>query len=381
MKSNSYLSLFLIVILSVISSAHEQERCKGEECLEPPVDDQKSHADYDVYNCPSTPPRGYPQQWSSNNVFQWPVNSTDIPETIHQGLCIFDAGSDHKTAFQYLYADVPFVVRNDPDFIATAQRWNQEGYIEDMLGDSNYPTHKSSDFVFKHWTREENPPAGWTEPTEVLRIPYRNYTELSYRNAIPNEPHYSVMPEGYWSLSDETHRWSVFEELPQFKPEAQTPMYQESPAQNPLYQELVADQDTQKLQCQFGMAGNMHVFHFKSSRNTIVLLKGRRRYLLSDPSQCPLLQLHELGHASNRHSSLTELPEALKLNEVVLQQGDVLIIPSYWFHSSIGLTHDNAQCNAWSAGTMRYKGILQKCGKFERPSSSLRNGRRVEVTY
>lgn len=52
------------------------------------------------------------------------------------------------------------------------------------------------------------------------------------------------------------------------------------------------------------------------------------------------------------------------LNELVLQQGDALILPSYWFHSIIGLTQDDVQCNAWSIGTLTWKQSITDCGEF-----------------
>jgi hypothetical protein len=293
---------------------------------------------------------------------KWHANETEIPETIHQGLCIFDAMTDYELAMGYLDKDKPFIMRNNADFLATAQRWKQPGYMEKIFGDTNYPTHKSNDFQFKYWTRETNPPEGWTEPTHVLRIPYREYMELAYEHPKATEDHYYLYAEGYWSLSDDKARWPLFDELPQFKPD-----------QFNLYQELF-QQDWQKMHCKMGMAGNMAVFHFDISRNTIVLLKGRKRYLLADPSQCRKYQLHQSGHPSYRHTQLdwTDLMtnggdddddrQQLQMNEVVMQPGDVLILPSYWFHSIIGLTHDSAQCNSWSAATMTYKGDIQSCG-------------------
>lgn len=364
-------SLLLIAALFAFKTVAQEAECDA-----PPSDaefttlltdrriDPKSWADrYDVYNCPPTPPPGYPQQWSAQYVLgKWHTNSTEIPETIHQGLCILDATTDYETAMRYLEADLPFVVRNNPEFLATAQRWNQPGYIDNMLGDTKYPTHKSQDFQFKYWVRKTHPPEGWTEPTEVLRIPYREYADLAAETVKSTDPHYYLYAEGHWSLTKEEVRWPIFEELPQFKPD-----------QFDLYQELF-NQDTQKLHCKFGMTGNTAISHFDTKRNTIVLLKGRKRYLLADPTQCPKYRLHKNGHPSARSTRLdwTELLHSggdnkhlqLQMNEVVMQPGDVLILPSYWFHSIVGLTHDSAQCNAWSMATMTYKDTIMACANL-----------------
>jgi hypothetical protein len=156
--------------------------------------------------------------------------------------------------------------------------------------------------------------------------------------------------------------------LPAFKPD-----------QFNLYHELF-HQDWQKMHCKMGMTGNIAVSHFDAARNTIVLLQGRKRYLLADPSQCPKYQLHADGHPSSRHTRFdwTDLmtrgdddddddnnsdsqEQQVQMNEVVLQLGDALILPTYWFHSIIGLTHENAQCNVWSAATVTYKATIQAC--------------------
>lgn len=215
-----------------------------------------SNGFYDIYDCPGNPPKGYPRQWSANDVFgRWNPNITEIPDQVFQGLCIFDF-SDYQKADNYLQADVPFVMRNTPDFIETAARWNRPGYIETMMEDGIYPVHKSQTHSFKYWTRKEDPPPGWEQPTEVLRIPFQEYKKLVY-DAKPDEPHYYLYSEGYWSSADEEYRWSLFDELPRFKPD-NFDLYHELPHQN-----------WQKLHCKFGMAGNMagkllgtlHIFH------------------------------------------------------------------------------------------------------------------------
>ena len=197
---------------------------------------------YDVYNCPSIPPEGYPLQWSASAVLKnWNPNVTDMPTKIHQGLCIFDDSTELEKANNYLMSDVPFVMRNAPDFVAAAQRWDRPGYLDGILSDPVYPVHKSANYTFQYWKRITNPPRGWTEPTEVLRIPYNEYKKLVY-NASPEQPHYYMYAEGY---SSPESQWKMFEELPRFQPD-NFDLYHELPHTN-----------QQKLHCKFGMEGNM----------------------------------------------------------------------------------------------------------------------------
>jgi hypothetical protein len=79
---------------------------------------------YDPFNCPDHPPHGYPMSWSlSRRVLQhWHVDSTSIPASIHQGLCVFDWEIESAKAQAYREAEVPFVVTNHPDVLRTAAK-------------------------------------------------------------------------------------------------------------------------------------------------------------------------------------------------------------------------------------------------------------------
>lgn len=110
--------------------------------------------------------------------------------------------------------------------------------------------------------------------------------------------------------------------------------------------------------------------HFDQSRNAIALLGGERRYVLAHPNQCPLLSLLPKGHPSARHSAvdwsdpdLDTYPEfgRARGNEVVMQPGDVMYLPTNWFHYIISLSL-NFQCNTRSGITHEYMIPIQECG-------------------
>ncbi|KAL3925264.1 MAG: hypothetical protein SGARI_005874, partial [Bacillariaceae sp.] len=92
------------------------------------------------------------------------------------------------------------------------------------------------------------------------------------------------------------------------------------------------------------------------------MIVGAKRYILFPPNQCASLGIHtDRDHPLFRHSSLnlgqiddendeTEATAAAKnamAVETVLKAGEILFIPSYWFHYIIGL-QKNAQCNVRS---------------------------------
>ena len=327
----------------------------------------KDNSLYDVWKCPDVPPESYPIQWPARTVLRsWLPNETEIPVQIHQGLCFFDFETDIDKAWNYLDKDKPFVMRNTPDFVAAAKRWDQPRYLETLLGDTNYTVHASSSHQFLYWSRKQHPPKNWTEPTHVRRIPYHEYLKLKSRPSKANETHFYLYAEGYWSIApgEEYFKFPLFNELERFKPGQPPELLMENfGAKGPP-----SISSYQKLHCKFGQAGNMAVMHFDSDRNTLVLLKGQRRYLLADPSQCVKLNLYQSDHPSSRHTSIDfdNFPEDndLVMNEVVMNPGDALVLPSYWFHSIIGMSEETAQCNVWSIPTLTHKAHIEKCGEF-----------------
>lgn len=166
---------------------------------------------------------------------------------------------------------------------------------------------------------------------------------------------------------------------------------------------LVEPEKQRGIHCRFGMPGMIAVNHYDASRNMIAVLGGSRRYIVSRPEQCPNLGLYPEGHPSSRHSkvdwttafedyqnlanhdndngeesksyssesitpswinyrkSLSRLANNATSTEVVLQAGDVLYLPTYWFHYIISLT-TNMQCNTRSGHDGRNDQIMADCG-------------------
>ena len=164
---------------------------------------------------------------------------------------------------------------------------------------------------------------------------------------------------------------------------------------------LVEAEKQRGIHCRFGMPGIIAANHYDASRNAIVVLGGARRYIVSRPNQCPNLGLYPTGHPSARHSrvdwttaledyqklekyegplaqsddpswieyrnSLSRLVNNATSTEVILQAGDVLYLPSYWFHYIISLT-TNMQCNTRSGRDGRDDHIMADCG-FRTPKN------------
>jgi ribosomal protein L16 Arg81 hydroxylase len=158
----------------------------------------------------------------------------------------------------------------------------------------------------------------------------------------------------------------VYEELPFFDPTLGESMTMIDPTQH------------RGINCRFGMKGVIAETHFDSSSNFITLMGGQRRYILAHPSQCINMELYPQEHPSGRHSSInwstatkefvnTDRPFVhAQVNEVVLQAGDLMYLPTHWFHFIVSLNL-NYQCNSRSGEFYEYEHFMTKCG-FEPPS-------------
>lgn len=321
---------------------------------------------YDIYNCPDQPPSGYPYAWNLLEILKaWPPDDPTPRPQVYQGLCVFDYHKDLEKAYRYRDAELPFVMRNDPQVQKTVKRWNSPDYMQRLLGRVRHRAEYSESNHFLYWNppprqmgqRQRKQPglqqmlSGWKPPTEMLRMTYGEWLEKANitddTRLGPEMPHWyfrligcgETGPEGQCDNGSSEY---LFDELPYFQP------------RETLY---VVDPAEQKgIHCRFGMKGVIAENHFDGSRNAIALLGGERRYILSHPDQCTYLSLLPKGHPSARHSAvdwskpdLDAYPEfaLAKGNEVVMQPGDVMYLPTNWFHYIISLSL-NFQCNTRS---------------------------------
>ena len=350
-----------------------------------------SNPQYDIYNCPDEPPPGYPYEWKTTTVLEeWqPDDASTVDRKIHQGLCVFDYRKDYVKALTYREKELPFVVRHDPYVAAAAERWNTPGYLDKLLAGINYRGEYSENNHFmyhtgprknnrrnagitqqrQHRDRRPDVPEGWKPPTKMIHLTYAEW--LKHANITdesllgPDNPHWYFRLIGCGLMKDtpagagqcDPDSEYLFDELPFFQPK---------PGQ--LY--LVEPEAQKGIHCRFGMKGVIAENHFDASRNAITVLGGLRRYILSHPKHCRNMALYPRGHPSARHSAvdwsdpdLEEFPhfEQAMSNEVVLQAGDVLYLPTYWFHYIISLTL-NFQCNTRSGVEGTYKPPIQECG-------------------
>jgi hypothetical protein len=311
---------------------------------------------------------------------QWPADDAEPPVSmkIFHGLCIFDYEKDYEKAIRYRNEELPFIVKNDPAVAQTVERWNTPYYLEALLGDQKQGAEYSENSDFLYWTTVNTQhDKDWKPPTQHLEMTYSEWLEKAdlQDDALfqPGMPHYYfkvVGCAGGASHSSGHMPCSVLsggEHVPYLTDEL--PFYTQT--RSSLYiKDTVEGMQTKAINCRFGMKGVKATNHFDGERNFVTVLKGTRRMILAHPSQCSRLALYPFGHPSARHSrvdwshpDLSEFPEfeQAMANEIVMQAGDSLFLPSLWHHFIVSMSL-NIQCNTRSGLDTKHVKDIDACG-------------------
>lgn len=321
---------------------------------------------YDIHRCPDEIPEGYPFQWNIIDVLSnWNPDNTTLPHKIYQGVCALDWNDPEQRhlAQRYREAELPFLIHNHPELWRTAERWSHYGYLHKLLGgdDAMYRNEHSHDNHMPYWKLRDplRPPQGWTPPTENVDLSYADWYTKAMQLEQVSDHRITQTEHYYFRLNGifEGNNGFLYEELPIFVPTS-----------NSFF--MPEPENQRGINCRFGSKGIIAETHFDLSRNFITILKGQKRYVLAHPNQCPNLELYPQGHPSARHSSVDwsnpdqwhtgRFPQA-QVNEVLLQAGDALYLPTSWFHFIVSLNL-NYQCNARSGITYENFDVMKQCG-------------------
>ncbi|CAM9886213.1 unnamed protein product, partial [Hapterophycus canaliculatus] len=243
-----------------------------------------------------------------------------------------------------------------PEADAASKKWTDE-YLESKMGSClrcNVMKSESNRFMFWH----KRPPGAWTEdwkpPTEPLRsMPFRQWRdwtrEADAKKIGPTDVHFYLTTGVPHNLKTPPATGEfVADDLPFFS--TRTDNF------------FIPDVSHQKgIQCRFGARGIIAESHFDHGKNFVFMIRGRKRYLLNPPRACPALGIiSDKAHPSFRHSDLDWSDEAgwpegfadAPALETVLEAGEMLYIPSFWYHYIVSEGF-NVQCNARSGLSVR----------------------------
>ncbi len=312
---------------------------------------------YHSASCPPIPTPDYPLAYNMLDVLNnWNADSNQIPPFHYDSLCHFDYQnrSELEAAFAYRAKEVPFVVYNIPEVDNVVRKWNDIRYLTKLLGSKAYRTETSKDNHFMYWSGGKKAKAmNWKPPTEIITTKFKDWLQVAVtgqNQTLENRKHQ------YFRVSSDANNDWLYEELPFFKPK--TSLFIKEP------------REQRGIHCRFGMRSVISEAHFDGSRNAVVMLGGLRRWILAHPDQCKNMHMLQRPHPSARHSAvdwskpdIEKYPNFAKVtgNEVILQPGDMLFVPTVWVHYIVSL-NVNFQCNTRSGIFHGYDNDIKECG-------------------
>lgn len=355
-------------------------------------------------------PENYPPLETLANILErWPQDLLDNPPVpFEERLMHFDCTDpvQMEVALLYRKSELPFKVYNVPEIIEAGKKWDDDEYLQagfnesirrrmkmrgemvahkakhkvkvrgnggkkkkKYLGSFGHAEESNSNFFAFFIPRRWKIKAMGQPPTMGVDWPYIRWAKharyADHVSLSADEKHF------YFQAGvDQSERFAKREEhsfisrdLPSFG----------GPLENFF---MFNAHESSGVQCRFGERGVTAASHYDTGRNMVGMILGAKRYILSPPIECPKMGIEtNKKHPLFRHSILnfgrlginSTTPEIekewLKIAggamsvETVVKRGEVLYIPSNWFHYITSLMK-SAQCNTRSGddliGTERF---------------------------
>lgn len=305
---------------------------------------------------------GYPEYKPLLDIIKsWNPDDPDPPEIFVETLQHFNYSdmAERQLAEKFRNAELPFKLYGVPNIDEVKEKWTNEYLAKQMASDNSVKAEISKNNHFMFWKpkRYEN----FKPPTEYVDMTFTKFLSIAQRADIDK---YAAENEHYYFHKSERMGFPkstfVGKDLSIFTPDED----------NFFISKWRANKG---IQCRFGMRGVIAETHYDSGRNMIAMLKGSKRYILTPPHTCPKIGIiSDPYHPSFRHSVIdwSDVGQATSHHfeevdaiDTIVRAGEILYVPSFWFHYIISLEY-SIQCNS-RFGTPTAKGFgkedIEKC--------------------
>jgi len=404
--------------VSNAAKIHDWEKVDIPDRVNPRVDYTKLETTYPdlLFDLPDVASDYPPLEPLKDILTRWPQDELDNPYMpFEEKLLHFDFMDpvQREAAIKFRDNNLPFKVYNVPELSRAGEKWIDDDYIADSFRQSLREKPKGKDllknpvaetkdgtkkrlitgvggraqesndnffvfFVNAHWdvSTMGSPPTmdnDWDYKKWAKHARYADHISLPW-----NEKHY------YWQSGVDMSERFAPEDNKSFISKDLTMLGSAEPnffMWNP--------QKNKGIQCRFGERGVTAATHYDQGKNMVAMVVGAKRYILAPPKACPKLGIEtdkhhptfrhsvlNFGHLSrleNNDDEITDFEkEWLRLAgdspaiDTILKAGEVLYIPSHWFHYITSL-QKSAQCNTRSGvdreGTEEFGGFetVQEC--------------------
>ncbi|KAG1691975.1 hypothetical protein DVH05_025954 [Phytophthora capsici] len=314
--------------------------------------------------------KAYPQLFPSAALFDnWKAENTHIPPVIFDSICHFNVSDPNELRLAQVFREmeVPFVAYGIPELTAATESWTDEYLTEQLNPKALYKVHVANDSHFMYYLKSRQI-AGEKDPYESRWMTYPQFVKaVTDVKALeeagkPHEYYYLMLKK-----NDFTKRAAfIYDQLQFLNPT----LTEHDPRFGDLFIRDASVANERGMRCRLGMEGIIAEGHIDGGLNHISMIRGTKRYVIAPPSACKCQGLLTTGqsarHTMYNWSDTTALPEDARncpAAEVALTAGEVLYLPSYWYHHIVSLG-TSIQCNLRSGFVIRddIKQFLKGCG-------------------
>ncbi|CAI5707409.1 unnamed protein product [Peronospora farinosa] len=316
--------------------------------------------------------KGYPQLFPSAALFDnWnPENTAQIPQAIFDSICHFNVSDSYELRLAQMFRemDVPFVAYGVPELMAAAERWTDDYLTKQLNPKTLYNVNVANGSHYMYATKK-NQLTGEKPTYESRRMTYPQFVKalndvkLLHEAGEPHKYYYLMLGKNDFMKNAAF----VYEELQFLNPS----LSEHDPRFGDLFIRDIAVAKEKGMRCRLGMRGIIAEGHYDNDLNYVSIIRGTKRYVISPPSACKCQGLITQGqsarHTSYNWSDINALPEDARncpAAEVALTAGEVLYIPSLWYHHIVSID-TSIQCNLRSGGKVRDEAnsFIRECMK------------------
>ena len=321
----------------------------------PPLQSLEEAAAAAAAAAPGKEGAGYPRYKSLLSLVRsWNPDVPDPPSEFHETLQHFNYSdlAERGMAEQYRKAELPFKLYDVPEFARVSLLWT-DAYLETNMGSELPHVEQSPNNHFMYWNVAGRNHEGYVPPTQLVDLSFKTWLRLARR---ADEARIDSDAKHYYFMTGSPAR----DRGSNFLSRDLTPF--STPSNNFFITDVKANKG---IQCRFGMRGIIAEAHYDSGRNMVAMLRGEKRYILAPPRECKKLGvITDVRHPSFRHSvfdwsdpqqAASRGFDAVDAIDTIVRTGEVLYIPSYWFHYIVSLKM-SVQCNSRSGSPPKRQG-------------------------
>lgn len=306
---------------------------------------------------------------------RWNPDNPDPPDNFRETLVHFNFSNpkERSIAEEYRNSELPFKLYDVKDISAVVDLWT-DNYLVKKMKHVHAHVEESESNHFMYWNIRERFGKPYTPPTSLIEMNFKDWLKIA--NDADETRMTSSKKHYYFMLGTTSKDGSnmINKDLPMF-----------STRNNNFF--ITNVRANKGIQCRFGMRGVISEAHYDSGRNMVAMIKGAKRYILTPPSSCKKLSIiSEQRHPSYRHSVIdwSDVNQAtsrgfdsVQAIDTIVRTGEVLYIPSYWFHYIISLQY-SVQCNSRSGSPPDKNGEsdINECMRRDQRTKK-KNGKRL----